>query len=367
MRIALVHSFYRSDQPSGENTVVALEADLLRSRGHEVAIIGRSSDDLGTGAIPRLTAGWNVATGGGADPSDELRAFAPDITHVHNLFPNFATTWLAGWRGPIVATLHNYRSVCVNAVLFRDGHVCTLCPDGRRWAGVRHGCYRDSALASLPLAWRNRRGLGHDPLLRRADRILVLSPRAHDLFTRAGAERLRVVPNGIDVPPPEPSAGGSGWVFVGRLTAEKGVAELLRWWPRGVGLDVIGSGPLDAQLRALAPAGVRFLGSLPRDELLARLPGYRGLLFPGVIPEGAYPLVVIEAWACGLPVLVRSGGAGADLVARFGHGRAYRDAGELADRLRQPPPPGNPRSVYEAEFSAGTWADRLESVFAECR
>ena len=188
--------------PAARTRSVCEQVDLLRSAGHEVLLVGRASDDLGGGALDRLRVARDVAFGKGADPTPRLREFAPDVVHVHNLFPNFATDWLARWPGPLVATVHNFRPVCANAVLIRDGRVCTLCPDGDRWAGVRHGCYRDSRVASIPIAIRNRRGIGHDPLLTRADRVILLSPWAGDLYVRFGlpADTIDVVPNAVAEP-----------------------------------------------------------------------------------------------------------------------------------------------------------------------
>ena len=54
MRIAVVHSFYRSDSPSGENQVVAQQVELLREAGHDVLLVARSSDELGTGLVDRV-------------------------------------------------------------------------------------------------------------------------------------------------------------------------------------------------------------------------------------------------------------------------------------------------------------------------
>ena len=66
-------------------------------------------------------AGWSVALGRGFHPTEELRWFRPDVVHVHNLFPNFSTGWLARCPTPVVATLHNFRSVRANGLLFRSG------------------------------------------------------------------------------------------------------------------------------------------------------------------------------------------------------------------------------------------------------
>ncbi len=128
MRIALVHSFYRSDAPSGENVVVMLQAEALRTAGHEVLLVSRHTDEEMRSRLYDVRSAVRVATGVGPDPTAQLRRFRPDVVHVHNLFPNFGERLLASWEGPLVATLHNFRPVCANALLFREGQVCTKCP-----------------------------------------------------------------------------------------------------------------------------------------------------------------------------------------------------------------------------------------------
>lgn len=398
MRIALVHSFYRAQNPSGENRVVESQVELLRGLGHEVLLVARHSDEARRGALAPVRAAVNVMLGSGQDPTPALLAFGPDVVHVHNIFPNYATGWLARWEGPVVATLHNYRPLCANAMLWRIGTACTLCPDGARWAGVRHACYRDSRLASIPLAVRNRGGLKADPVVARADRIIVLSRRAREIYLRYGAapDRIRLVPNGVedsDVPAaaagavaahaPAATAAGAlaarvgatapqsadgAWVTVGRLGAEKALDWLLPRWPSGQRLDIIGSGPDEPRLRASAPPGVAFLGQLDRDEVLRRLPGYRGAVFSGTNPEGAYPLAAVEALAAGLPLIARTGGAAADMVATWGCGTQFRDRDSLALALAGPHGPEwrhTAREVFLAHFTRDRWADDLLAVYRE--
>ena len=134
MRIAVVHSFYSSRQPSGENIVVDLQVDALRRAGHDVRLVSRSTDELEQSVTYPVRAGLRAATGRGDSPLDELHEFAPDIVHVHNLFPNLGRRWVERLDLPLVTTLHNYRPICPEATLFRDGHSCTLCPDsGSAW------------------------------------------------------------------------------------------------------------------------------------------------------------------------------------------------------------------------------------------
>jgi glycosyltransferase involved in cell wall biosynthesis len=372
MRIALVHSFYRSDQPSGENAVVLAQADALSQAGHEVALVARHTDESAAQPFFGIRSAVAVATGIGPDPTAELAEFEPDVVHVHNLFPNFGDRWVTRWPGPVVVTLHNYRTICANGLLFRDGAICTQCPDGDRWAGVRHGCYRGSRTATLPLALATVGGLSANRVLRAASRVIVPSDTARDVLVSAGLPRdgLRVIPAGIAptgrlIPPPAEER----WVAIGRLSGEKGFGDLLRDWPDSVALDVIGAGPDSDRLRAAAGPRVSLHGPLPHDELVARLPGYTGLVFPSKALE-TQGMAVVEALACGVPVIAREGSAGAGIAAQVSAGWTYRDAesldgarravvsGGLTDRQRA-------RDAFDQHFSLEVWVASLLGVYAE--
>lgn len=314
MKVAFVHSFYDSRNPSGENVVVRAQIRALRTAGHEVLLVAQHTDERSHRRAYPVQAAVTTATGVGPDPSAELAAFAPDVVHVHNLFPNFGTRWLSRWRGPVVATLHNFRPMCAAASLSRDGEVCTRCPDGDPWASVRYACYRDSRIATLPLAWRNRRGAPHDALVARSDALVVISPRARTVYQDAGVpgDRISVVANFVDPAPRVPPAATDRWLFVGRLSPEKGLVELLEAWPHPERLDVIGDGPSMAAAVGIAPPGVVFHGTLPHDEVRRRMPGYTGLLFPSVWFEAGPTQVYVEAMAAGVPALAIQGNGTSD-------------------------------------------------------
>ena len=382
MRLALLHSFYASDQPSGENEIVAAQARAFIDAGHEVLLLGRHTDRERVQRTYPLAAAWRTLTNGGADPSDHLRAFSPDVVHIHNTVPNIGTAWLADWPTPVVHTLHNFRPLCANALLYREGHSCTLCPDGEPWSAVRYECYRSSALASLPIAVRNSRGVGANPLLRRADRIIALSDYAAHVMATYGVPqpRLAVVPNGI----PPVHAGAASvpqeprFAAVGRLRAEKGFAELLAAWPAGTPLDVFGDGPQLGRLRELAPAGVVFRGTMPREDLRTLLPRYCGVVFPSLWPEPAVALVVVEALEAGVPVILAAEGSQTpDLVAAgVGVAVARVDSsfspGALSDALRWTVAGGaalrsHCRAVYSQRYDVDRWVARLLDVYDEAR
>lgn len=368
MKVALVHSFYRTALPSGENHAVLALHQALAEAGHEVRLISRHSDDLGVTGT--LRAAVTVATGAGASPLQALREFQPDVVHVHNLFPNFGQRWAGEWEGPLVVTLHNYRSLCARGTLHRDGHQCTLCPDDGRLASVRYKCYRDSALATVPWAASPLRGT-RDPVLQRAQRVITLSHRAHSLFARYGFEerRLVVIPNAVrELAPARGAATPRRWIVLGRLDPGKGLPELLNDWPAGERLDVVGDGPLAAGLASRCPPNVAMLGLRDRKWVADNLPAYTGLIFPSLLLENS-PLSVLEALSCGVPVVARAGSAGADLVAAFEPEWVY-EGGEIdavLHRVVTSGPTGRARALagYRADHTTGVWVAQHEAAYAD--
>jgi glycosyltransferase involved in cell wall biosynthesis len=371
-----VHSFYSSRQPSGENNVVEAELRALRRAGHEVRLIAARTDDLEDQVANRARTALRVASGRGRSPLVELERFGPDVVHVHNLFPNFARRWVEALDAPLVHTVHNYRPLCANYQLLRDGRICTLCPDGDRWAGVRYACYRDSRLATLPIAWANRHGPEADWLLARADRLIMISDLQRQIFAGAGAttERATVWPNFVPAeidPGPSTDGGGAGWLFVGRLSAEKGILRLLERWPDRARLRVVGDGPERERVAAAAGSNVEVLGNRPRHEILELMRASTGLIFPSLWYEpSATPLVYVEALAAGLPVValppspvvesVREDGTGVVLSWDDELGPALADASDRLHDLR-----GRCREVFEARHTEEAYLRRARDTYEQ--
>ena len=366
LRVAVVHSFYSSRQTSGENRVVEQQLESLRRRGHAVGLFAQRTDDRERSKAYPLMAAATVATGWGPNPLAELREFEPDVVYVHNLFPNFGRTWVSRWPGPLVAVMHNYRAMCAPGTFHRDGHVCTDCFEARfSGPAVRHACYRGSRLATLPVAAGVR--FGADPVLRRADRIVVLNPIMRRLYRQAGVEesRIETVPNFLG----DPAAPGSGegpWLFVGRLTEAKGILDLVRTWPAGVPLVVVGSGPLRAELEQCAPPGVVLLGEQPAARVSELMRSARGLVFPSRWFEG-FPMVYLEALSAGTPVLAWEPSSVAGMVREEGTGLVVEDLSEALPLAEQTFPSMRQRcrAVYEERYTEEAWLSAIEGLFHE--
>lgn len=377
-RVAIVHSFYSSAQPSGENAVVDAELELLADAGVEARLFASRTDDLELDRLYHVRSAVRVATGRGRSPLAALAEYGPDLVHVHNLFPNFGRSWVRHLEVPFVVTLHNFRFVCAAATLFRDGRLCTDCPDGHRWSGVRHRCYRGSVAATLPIAIAHRGGPESDPVLRRAARILCLSRRQRRLLASAGVDDDRLVdwanflPDHLD---PKRSGGlrhgdgRAGCVCVSRLTPAKGVVELVEAWTGRTRLTIAGDGPLAADVRrAAASRAVEVRGRATRAEVVELMTRSAALVIPGGWPEVA-PLTYVEALASGLPVIVRRSSDLAERVVEQGTGTVIDEVGEAEAAVRHlhadPQLSAHCRRVFESLYAADRHTARVLGLYDE--
>ncbi|MGH9185074.1 MAG: glycosyltransferase family 4 protein [Acidimicrobiales bacterium] len=370
MKVALVHNFHSGRFPSGEDEAVRAEADALTRAGIDVRVLGFHSGDR---LLSTAQAAVTIMTGVGRSPLRELSAFGPDVIHVHNLFPSVDRRWMHRIQVPIVVTAHSYRPMCANGYLYRDGEVCTLCVDGGRpWPAVRYGCYR-GRVGSLPYAIGNRGGATKDPLLSAARQVLVLSERARSVFEQAGVphSKLRLdahfVPDALD-----PGLGReprSAWVFVGRLTPEKGIEQLVAEWPVDEPLRILGDGELRPALEQAARGKpIEFLGKRPRADVMAEIRTAFGLVVPSRWYE-TFGLVYIEALAAGVPTMAFRPNVVADAVLREGTG-AVAAWGELAGALASARVTfadlrDHCRSVFEARYTEDVFVDRRLAVYKE--
>jgi colanic acid/amylovoran biosynthesis glycosyltransferase len=189
----------------------------------------------------------------------------------------------------------------VHAHWLAAGAICVLAR--RRFVLTLHGSGTAGRFADLELARRHPRLFGF--VVRRAEVVIGVSDALAEAARRCGARDVRTIPNGVDMPTrTADEAEPAEVLFVGRLSPEKGIAELVAA-TEGMNLVVAGDGPL----RHLVPEA---LGFVPHDELgtlydraaVVVCPSYR---------EGL-PLCVLEAMAHGKPVVASAVGGIPELV-----------------------------------------------------
>jgi glycosyltransferase involved in cell wall biosynthesis len=315
MRILVLHSRYATGPSSGENRVVDDEVELLRSGGHDVCLWSPMADGSSAASRAGMAASAVWSRRAVAEVRRLARELEPDVVHVHNLFPLLSPAVLRADLAPIVVTLHNYRLLCLPAVFLRDGRACEECLGKLPWRGVVHRCYRGSAVGSAALATSLglHRAAGS---FRRVGMFLAVSEFVREKHLEAGfdPDRIRVKPN-FTGPMPRRQGPGRDFLFVGRLSEEKGLDRLMAVWrDMTARLVVVGDGPERERLEAMAPAGVEFRGAVPSDQVPGFLSQARALVLPSICYEGA-PRTVVEAYAAGVPVVANRHGALPSVVA----------------------------------------------------
>lgn len=378
VKIAVVHSFYNQDAPSGENSAVNSQVQSLRRAGHEVKLISlQTNSGRQTGAY-KVRAAFRVAFGWGRNPLSEIRRFRPDVVHVHNLFPNFSTKWLGAIKVPVVASIHNYRYLCAAGTFFVENKQCFACIDaGGSKPSLKKKCYRGSLAATAPLALANRKLGISSALAQHASKILVLTQEAQNIFLRAGwsSEKLHVVPNFVEASGISKAThekedfARDSWIYVGRLSTEKGVLELLNDWPEGEKLSIVGDGPLLSTVERTVESltNVEVLGRLSREDILKRLSAAKGMIFPSLWLEGL-PLVFLEAMSVGCPTVARTSNVVARLVSEFNVGEVYSNGTQLSSALKAVESrfsEMNLRSVevFNSEFTEQAWISRMNQIY----
>lgn len=317
MRILIAHSRYRSGDSSGENRIVESEIRLLRDGGHDVvAWCPEPSRESGAALL-----GTGVGAIWSSSAVRRVRSFVrerrTEVVHVHNLFPALSPAVIraaSSAGAAVVVTLHNYRLLCLPATFLRDGRICEDCLGRIPWPGVVHRCYRGSLAGSGVLAASlalHRAIASFD----RVDLFLAVSAFVAKKHVEAGLDHDRVVVRPSYVPPgPRREGPGDHFLYLGRLSPEKGVATLLAAHrPEHPPLVVVGDGPQRGDLEPLGGANVRFTGAVGASEVPALLAQTRALVLPSRCYEGA-PRAVLEAYAAGVPVVASRVGALPELV-----------------------------------------------------
>lgn len=311
MRIIVAHNRYR--YAGGEDSVMRSEVQMLRSAGHEVELFEADNKTI-DGLVAKISAAGSLfhSDYSSGRMTALIRSFHPDILHIHNWFPLLSPSIIAAANAenvPVVQTLHNFRMLCANANLFRDGHICHDCLGKAVPLGAAiHACYSNSHLGSAIVS----AAYSYHRFARTWNGVSVfiaLTEFQRSLLIRGGVDATRTVvkPNFLREPGRVGAGRGGYALFVGRLTEEKGIRTILNAWEQGkvaIPLKIMGDGPLadEVRRRAVRRADIEYLGHQPQTEVYDAMADARFLVFPSECYE-AFGLTIVEAFSRGTPVI----------------------------------------------------------------
>lgn len=341
VKVILIHDFYQ--QYGGEDSVALAEKQLLDEHGQTVVFYTRHNDEIRKfGLKDKLTFPLNTiySRRTSREIARVVESFQPDVAYIHNVFPLISPSLyhaLHVLKVPIVQVVHEFRLLCPNSWFYTEGRICERCKHGNYLHAVRHRCYRDSyilsALYSASLGMHRFAGG-----MNKIDAFICLTKFSKLKLLEGGVpeEKLYVRPNFIDASAVSPAPGTGDYVlYLGRLSPEKGVWTLLRAFEqlRGVPLKIVGTGPLESDLREHVEEkglkNISLMGFKAGKEKWELLRNSRFVVLPSEWYE-AFPMVILEAYAVGKPVVASDLGGLPDIVRNGKSGILFRP-GSIAD------------------------------------
>jgi len=318
LKILQAHNYYQ--QAGGEDTVVAQEKELLEKNGHQVSTFYKQNDD-----IENLTkfkklrmvkdSTWSKNTYKEVDRL--LKNKKIDVCHVHNTLPLITPSIYYACKKnkvPVVQTLHNYRLICTNGLLMRDGQICEDCLGRSAYGAIAKKCYRNSAIQTYVVARMLQKNKHMGTWTNQVDAYLCLTEMAKQKFIDHGLpeNKLKVKPNFFSIEPKAKNKKEHYLLYAGRVTQNKGL-ELIKKLANDISIKIkiAGDGEMVEEFRNIPT--IELLGRKTHEETIDLALNAQAVLFPTTLYEGM-PMTIIEAFALKTPIIATEIGASKSMI-----------------------------------------------------
>lgn len=323
MKILLIHNKYQ--QVGGEDTVFHAEGELLQNNGHLVEFLVFDNKEIITWFDKLLSGIYLIYNPVSARTlRRKIKLLDPDVIHIHNFVPLASPSVFfvaKEFDKPVVLTLHNYRLLCPSTTLYVNNQIYERSIDKYfPLDAIIKGVYRNSILQTAALVMMT---LTHKLLgtwQNKIDAYIVLTRFALSKFNGSTLgirpDQFFIKSNFVEEDNLPDCKREDFFLFVGRLTNEKGIRTLLESTKLlSYDLTIIGGGPLEDMVREYASENsrIKFLGFQPRGTILEIMKKCKALIFPSVWYEG-FPMTILEAFSKGTPVIASRLGSMEEVV-----------------------------------------------------
>jgi len=316
MKILAIHNFHRKGSASGDDQVFKSETAMLESHGNTVVRYTVYNDEFDSaGLIGKIlsTIGMFWSFKHYKAVKQLIKSEKPDIVHIHTFFPLLSPSILYAAKrsgAKVVATLHDTRFICPCSTSLRGTQLCNECGDGHYLRMCKYGCFKNSRIQSLIVAFIFKYHRIRKSFYRQIDKYICLNDNQIKLLSDIGFDKRKIVKKYNFVPDAEANLAPTKVeeipdryaVFYGRIGEEKGVRLLMQMWNQitDIPLVVIGGGPLENEFRQWASKknNVYFLGYTEHKNCLSIVKGGEFVIFPSIWYEGC-SMVEIETESLG--------------------------------------------------------------------
>ncbi|VTP90944.1 glycosyltransferase family 4 protein [Sphingobacterium daejeonense] len=318
MRILIIHNQYQ--HIGGEDFVMGQEMEALR-KNHEIDLYTVRNQKGSQGYLQYLLYPMNWLEV--KKIKQRIQEFKPDLIHIHNMHYALGPLFILHIKKikiPMVMTLHNFRLICPSATLFHDGNIfLNSIKEDFPWDAVKRKVLENSYLKTFWTAftyWIHRkRGT-----FKHIDRFITLSEFSKSIFAKSkfnvSMDKFVVKPNFVKVEAVNKEYPSDYFVYVGRLSEEKGILPLLHAWKAtDHKLKIFGTGPLQKEVELIVSnsPNIQYFGFQDKQTLSNNIASATAVIVPSVCYE-SMPLSVLEAFALGTPVIASSIGILTEMV-----------------------------------------------------
>lgn len=318
MRILIIHNQYQ--HIGGEDFVMGQEMEALR-KNHEVDLYTVRNVKGLKGYLQYLLypINWPEVK----KIKERINEFKPDIIHIHNMHYALGPLFILHiqkMKIPMLMTLHNFRLICPSATLFYDGNIyLNSINSDFPWDAVKKKVLENSYFKTFWTAftyWIHRKRGTFNAI----NRFITLSEFSKSIFAKSKLnvpmDKFVVKPNFVKVAEVTKEYPSDYFVYVGRLSEEKGIIPLLHAWKAtNHKIKIFGTGPLQKEVELIVSnsPNMQYMGFQDKQTLSNQIASATAVIVPSVCYE-SMPLAVLEAYALGTPVIASSIGILTEMV-----------------------------------------------------
>ena len=319
MNILIVHNYYKIR--GGEDVVFENEVEALKKKSSvNVFTYSVNNQETDGGFFHKIIFLGKILSGNRRVSNEILKIIKDkkiDIVHFHNVFPlitPFVYRFLKKHSNvKIVQTIHNFRFVCPSGLLFHNGKICKSCLVNKYFKPcISTKCYRDSRLFSVLYSYLIKKtaiSVRND-----IDLCLTLNEFAKSILVQAGFKDDKIKVRGNSLPDIQECKRleGKHYLFIGRISQEKGLENAIKTFVKLPECDfmIAGTGPLYEELQEKYKdyQNIKFAGFTDGETKRDLFLNAKAVIIPSIWYEN-FPMVVIEAFRYGIPVISNAWGA----------------------------------------------------------
>ena len=319
MNVLIVHNYYKIR--GGEDVVFENEVEALKKKsGVNVFSYSVNNQETDGGFFHKIAFLWKILSGNrkvGSEILENIKNKKIDIVHFHNVFPlitPFIYRFLRKHSNvKIVQTIHNFRFVCPSGLLFHNGKICKTCLEkGNFRACISSKCYRESRLFSILYSYLIKKC--SKSLRTDIDCYLTLNNFAKSILLQAGFPntKIKIRGNSLQDVDQTERVDGQYYLFIGRISQEKGLENAVKAFIHLPGCDFViaGTGPLLEELQGKYKdyRNIKFVGFCDGEKKKDLFLHAKAVIIPSIWYEN-FPMVTVEAFRYGIPVISNAWGA----------------------------------------------------------